>query len=139
MAESITDLENQLDKKFNIKLKFINIDRHFTSEEINILLVNLTFMLKIVRGEKLPEKESHKQFIHVIKNKLTPTTVFEITYKKFIDYYNSYTKEQFDKRNKNSSNLELAPAGNRPISSDKYEKKYANAKWTARSDRSKIF
>ena len=139
MAENFTELEIQLKNKFNIELKFIDVEKNFTSDEIEVLLTNLTFMIKLIRGEKKSDKNSHKQFLNVIKNNLTPTTIFEITYKKFIKYYDNYFRNKIDKRNENFSNLETSPAGSKPISSDKYEKKYAHAKWTARSDRSKIF
>ncbi len=139
MAENFKDLEIQLKNKFNIEIKFIDIEKNFTPDEAEVLLINLTFMIKLMRGEKKPDKNSHKKFLNVINNNLTPTTIFEVTYKKFIKYYDNYFRNKIDERKENFSNLEDSPAGSKPISSDKYEKKYAHAKWTARSDRSKIF
>ena len=139
MAENFTELEIQLKNKFNIELKFIDVEKNFTSDETEVLLINLTFMIKLIRGEKKSDKNSHKKFLNVINNNLTPTTIFEVTYKKFIKYYDNYFRNKVDKRNENFANLETSPVGLKPISSDKYEKKYAHAKWTARTDRSKIF
>ena len=62
MAENFTELEIQLKNKFNIEIKFIDVEKNFTSDEMEVLLTNLTFMIKLIRGEKTPEKNSQKQF-----------------------------------------------------------------------------
>ena len=39
MAENFTELEIQLKNKFNIEIKFIDVEKNFTSDEMEVLLI----------------------------------------------------------------------------------------------------
>ena len=97
----------------------------WVDKEIDLLKKHFTFYLGLINGDIKPQTESHKKFIHNIKNRQNTKLddIHQKIYSRYIDFYSKLNSKKKDEtQDEIWKNIETNPIGMREYPQSVLEK-----------------